>query len=72
VVLSLTPRRRDGPTRSRRPPRDPVNALLSFLYAILTHDMASALEGVGLDAAVGYLHADRPGRASLALDLNPR
>ncbi|EKM99106.1 type I-C CRISPR-associated endonuclease Cas1c [Acidocella sp. MX-AZ02] len=55
--------------RSRRPPLDPVNALLSFLYAMLGHDCRSALEGVGLDPQVGFLHADRPGRASLALDL---
>jgi CRISPR-associated protein Cas1 len=55
--------------RSRRPPLDNVNALLSFVYALLTHDIASALEGVGLDPAVGYLHRDRPGRPSLALDL---
>ena len=55
--------------RSRRPPLDRVNALLSFLYAILGHDCRSALEAHGLDAQVGFLHADRPGRASLALDL---
>jgi CRISPR-associated protein Cas1 len=55
--------------RSRRPPLDPVNAVLSFLYALLTHDLRSALEGVGLDPAVGYLHRDRPGRPGLALDL---
>ena len=55
--------------RSRRPPLDPVNALLSFLYAMLGHDCRSALESVGLDPQVGFLHADRPGRASLALDL---
>lgn len=55
--------------RSRRPPLDNLNALLSFLYTILTHDVASALEGVGLDPAVGFLHRDRPGRPSLALDL---
>ncbi len=55
--------------RSRRPPLDNTNALLSFLYTLLTHDMASALEGVGLDPAVGFLHRDRPGRPSLALDL---
>jgi CRISPR-associated protein Cas1 len=55
--------------RSRRPPLDPLNALLSFVYAVLTHDMAGALESVGLDPAVGFLHADRPGRLSLALDL---
>jgi CRISPR-associated protein Cas1 len=56
-------------TRSRRPPLDPLNALLSFVYAILTNDMVSALEGVGLDPAVGFLHVDRPGRPSFALDL---
>jgi CRISP-associated protein Cas1 len=56
-------------TRSRRPPLDNLNALLSFLYTLLTHDVAGALEGVGLDPAVGYLHRDRPGRPSLALDL---
>jgi CRISPR-associated protein Cas1 len=55
--------------RSRRPPLDPVNALLSFLYTLLTHDCRSALETVGLDPAVGFLHRDRPGRPSLALDL---
>lgn len=55
--------------RSRRPPLDPVNALLSFLYTLLLHDVASALEGVGLDPAVGFLHRDRPGRAGLALDM---
>ena len=55
--------------RSRRPPLDNMNALLSFLYTLLTHDVAAALEGVGLDPAVGYLHRDRPGRPSLALDL---
>jgi CRISPR-associated protein Cas1 len=55
--------------RNRRPPTDPVNALLSFVYTLLTHDCRSALEGVGLDPCVGYLHVDRPGRPSLALDL---
>lgn len=55
--------------RSRRPPLDNINALLSFLYTLLVHDVASALEGVGLDPAVGFLHSDRPGRPSLALDL---
>ncbi len=55
--------------RSRRPPLDRVNALLSFLYALLRHDIESALESVGLDPAVGFLHTDRPGRPSLALDL---
>lgn len=55
--------------RSRRPPLDPVNALLSFLYTLLTHDCRSACESVGLDPSVGFLHRDRPGRPSLALDL---
>lgn len=55
--------------RSRRPPLDRVNALLSFLYAMLGHDCRSALETHGLDPQVGFLHADRPGRSSLALDL---
>lgn len=55
--------------RNRRPPLDPVNALLSFTYSILGHEIAGALEAVGLDPAVGFLHALRPGRASLALDL---
>jgi CRISP-associated protein Cas1 len=56
-------------TRSRRPPLDPVNALLSFLYAMLGHDARSACEASGLDPAVGFLHRDRPGRPGLALDL---
>lgn len=55
--------------RNRRPPRDAVNALLSFVYTLLTNESESALESVGLDPAVGFLHCDRPGRASLALDL---
>ena len=55
--------------RSRRPPLDNMNALLSFLYTLVTHDVVSALEAVGLDPAVGYLHRDRPGRPGLALDL---
>lgn len=55
--------------RSKRPPQDRVNALLSFLYTLLVHDTRSALEGIGLDPAVGFLHAMRPGRPSLALDL---
>lgn len=59
--------RLDG--RSRRPPRDPVNALLSFLYALVMNDCVAAAEGVGLDPQVGFLHALRPGRAALALDL---
>jgi CRISPR-associated protein Cas1 len=57
------------PGRSRRPPQDNINALISFLYTILMHDVRSALETVGLDPAVGFLHRDRPGRPSLALDL---
>lgn len=55
--------------RNRRPPEDPVNALLSFLYALLKNDVQSALEGVGLDPAAGFLHTLRPGRPALALDL---
>ena len=56
-------------SRNRRPPKDPVNCLLSFLYTLLMHDVRSGLESVGLDPAVGFLHRDRPGRAGLALDL---
>ncbi|MBX9745579.1 MAG: type I-C CRISPR-associated endonuclease Cas1c, partial [Hyphomonadaceae bacterium] len=55
--------------RSRRPPLNAINALLSFAYALLASDVRAALESVGLDPAVGYLHTDRPGRPSLALDL---
>lgn len=55
--------------RSKRPPIDNVNALLSFVYTLLTNNIISALESVGLDPYVGYLHTERPGRASLALDL---
>ncbi len=55
--------------RNRRPPLDNVNAMLSFAYTLLTHDITAALEAVGLDPAVGYLHRDRPGRPSLGLDL---
>lgn len=55
--------------RVKRPPTDTVNALLSFVYTLLANDCASALEGVGLDAYVGFMHRDRPGRKSLALDL---
>ncbi len=55
--------------RNRRPPLDRVNALLSFVYTLLCHDVSNALEGVGLDPQVGFLHRDRPGRPSLALDL---
>lgn len=55
--------------RSKRPPLDRVNALLSFTYSLITHDCAAALETVGLDPYVGFMHTDRPGRMSLALDL---
>lgn len=55
--------------RNKRPPLDRMNALLSFAYTILAHDCASALESAGLDSYVGFLHRDRPGRQSLALDL---
>lgn len=55
--------------RNRRPPTDRVNALLSFAYALLSNDCAAALRGVGLDPYVGFMHTDRPGRSSLALDL---
>ena len=55
--------------RSRRPPRDRMNALMSFLYAMWMNDCRSALEAAGLDPQLGFLHAVRPGRAALALDL---
>lgn len=55
--------------RNRRPPLDNVNAMLSYIYTLLYHDMISALECSGLDPAVGFMHRDRPGRLSLALDL---
>jgi len=55
--------------RSRRPPRDRINCLLSFLYALVRHDCVAALTSIGLDPFVGFLHADRPNRPSLALDL---
>jgi CRISPR-associated protein Cas1 len=55
--------------RTRRPPRDRFNALLSFLYSMLMNDCRSAVESVGLDPQLGFLHAVRPGRAALALDL---
>jgi CRISPR-associated protein Cas1 len=55
--------------RNRRPPLDEVNALLSFVYTLLAHDVRGALETVGLDPAVGFLHRDRPGRPGLALDI---
>lgn len=55
--------------RTRRPPLDPINAMLSYIYTILSNDVASALESVGLDAYAGFMHTDRPGRISLALDI---
>ncbi len=55
--------------RNRRPPKDPTNCLLSFAYTLLTHECQSALETVGLDPYVGFMHTDRPGRVGLALDL---
>lgn len=55
--------------RSRRPPTDPVNAMLSFFYTLLSSSCRAALQTVGLDPNVGFLHADRPGRSSLALDI---
>jgi CRISPR-associated protein Cas1 len=55
--------------RTRRPPLNPVNAMLSYIYSILSNEVASALESVGLDAYAGFMHTDRPGRISLALDL---
>jgi len=55
--------------RSRRPPLDPLNAMLSFAYTMLTHDVRSACEASGLDSQVGFLHRDRPGRPGMALDL---
>ena len=67
IVAQKEDFRFDG--RSRRPPKDRVNAVMSFLSAMLTHDARSACETVGLDPQVGFLHRDRPGRASLALDL---
>jgi CRISPR-associated protein Cas1 len=72
VFGSLILHQRDAFTfseRSRRPPRDNLNALLSFFYTLLTFEVASALETVGLDPYVGFMHADRPGRPSLALDM---
>jgi CRISPR-associated protein Cas1 len=70
--LMMKPAERDSLPmngRNRRPPLDPVNALISFLYTLLLNDCISALEGVGLDPQMGYLHVPRPGRPSLGLDL---
>lgn len=73
MVLSLTLKQQREPfafaTRSRRPPRDRINCLLSFLYALVRHDCIAALTAAGLDPFVGFLHVDRPNRPSLALDL---
>ncbi len=72
INLLVRPDRRESFSmdgRSRRPPRDRMNALLSFLYALLMNDCRSAIEAAGLDPQMGYLHALRPGRAALALDL---
>ena len=68
----ILPRQRDNfpfNGRNRRPPLDAVNTLLSFIYTLITQETASALQGVGLDPYVGFLHRDRPGRVSLALDV---
>lgn len=59
----------DFESRNRRPPKDPVNALLSLSYAFLTREVTTALVGIGLDAWVGFLHRPRPGKPALALDL---
>ena len=72
VFDHLITSQKDGFTfngRNRRPPLDRVNCLLSFLYTLVLHDVRSALESVGLDPAVGFLHRDRPGRPGLALDM---
>ncbi len=55
--------------RNRRPPLDNVNAMLSYVYTLLMHEVRAAIESVGLDPCVGFLHVDRPGRQSLALDM---
>jgi CRISPR-associated protein Cas1 len=72
VFTSVLKQQRDAfafTTRTRRPPRDRINCLLSFLYALVRHDCVAALTCVGLDPFVGFLHVDRPNRPSLALDL---
>ena len=69
LMITSAPEEFSFRLRTRRPPRDRVNALLSFLYALLTADCTAACEGVGLDPQFGFLHALRPGRPSLALDL---
>ena len=73
MVLGLTLKQQRSEfqfvNRSRRPPRDRINCLLSFLYALVRHDCIAALTSAGLDPFVGFLHVDRPNRPSLALDL---
>ena len=54
---------------TKRPPLDPVNSMLSYVYTVLAHETSAAAEAAGLDAYVGFLHRDRPGRLSLGLDL---
>jgi CRISPR-associated protein Cas1 len=68
-LLAVDPEPFGFTKRTRRPPLDPLNALLSFVYSLLTHDVRSALESCGLDSQCGFLHRDRPGRPSLALDM---
>ncbi|MGE5506449.1 MAG: type I-C CRISPR-associated endonuclease Cas1c [Actinomycetota bacterium] len=68
LVLAQSPAFRFA-GRNRRPPLDPVNCLLSFVYTLLAHDVRAALEGVGLDPYVGFLHRERPGRTALAFDM---
>lgn len=67
ITLKKTDFKLNG--RTRRPPKDPVNAMLSFLYSVLGNEVSSALQGVGLDPQIGFLHQERPGRDSLAQDL---
>lgn len=69
VMISSTEKEMHISGRSRRPPRDPVNAILSFLYTLLANDCRAACAAAGLDPRIGFLHADRPGRPGLALDL---
>lgn len=72
VFTAMVRQHRDAFTfteRSRRPPKDPINALISFIYTLLANECVAACEGVGLDPQMGYLHALRPGRPALALDL---
>ena len=68
-MVNVSAREFEFTKRSRRPPLDPINALLSFAYTLLAHDIRSACEATGLDVQVGFLHRDRPGRPGMALDL---